>query len=292
MSRPRNTQGRYCGRQFSRQELELVARLCSELPNRKAVAMAMCEQLDWRSPNGNIKEMSARVAMLRMERDGLIQQPPPLHPYGNGRRRWPLRLPPPPQPPPLECSLQELGPLEVVPVTTKALSSSWIDLMASYHYIGYAPLAGAQRRYFVHAQGRPLCLFGFGASAWKCRPRDEFIGWSDQARQANLRLIVNNSRFLILPWVRVPNLASRALALVTRQLPHDWQMIYCYRPVMLETFVELDRFSATSYRAANWIPVGRTQGRGKLDVHKLRALPVKNVLCLPLTPDFRRHLNS
>ena len=145
-------------------------------------------------------------------------------------------------------------------------------------------------RYLVTSQRRVLAVVGFGASAWKAAPRDRFIGWSVAQREARLQLVVNNARFLILPWVQVRNLASTVLARSSRRLPDDWQARYGYRPLLLETFVQSDRFAGTSYRAANWTHVGQTQGRGKLDVHKTYALPRKDIWLYPLRRDFRRRL--
>ena len=160
-------------------------------------------------------------------------------------------------------------------------------MIGRYHYLGYVPLTGAQIRYFIEGNDQILGALGIGASAWKIAPRDLFIGWSHEQRQARLHLIVNNSRFLILPWVRVKYLASSVLSMLCRTLASDWQEIYGYRPVLLETFVERDRFRGTCYRAANWIHVGCTQGRGKLDVHTLRQKPVKEIFLFPLTKNFR-----
>ena len=162
--------------------------------------------------------------------------------------------------------------------------------MDRYHYLGYTPLPGAQMRYLVTSQRRVLAVVGFGASAWKAAPRDRFIGWSVAQREARLQLVVNNARFLILPWVQVRNLASTVLARSSRRLPDDWQARYGYRPLLLETFVQSDRFAGTSYRAANWTHVGQTQGRGKLDVHRTHALPRKDIWLYPLRRDFRRRL--
>ena len=145
-------------------------------------------------------------------------------------------------------------------------------------------------RYFARTDSRILALFGFGAAAWKTAPRDQFIGWSAKQRQSRLHLLVNNARFLILPWVRSANLASRLLAMATRRLADDWQQRYGYRPVLLVTFVETPRFQGTCYKAANWIYLGDTQGRGKLDVHHTARLPKKSVWVHPLARDFRRIL--
>ena len=168
----------------------------------------------------------------------------------------------------------------------------WNALMRRHHYLGYKQLPGAQLRYFAHsADGFPLALLGFGAAAWKTRPRDEFIGWDPATRERNLPLVVNNARFLVLPWAHLAHLASHLLARVARRLPADWQRRYNIRPVLLETFCESQRFRGTCYRAANWIRVGQTQGRGKLDTRNECALPVKDILLKPIHPDWRTILN-
>lgn len=286
----------YCGRTFSTAEIELIADLCRRLPHRLAISRALCEQLDWRRPDGRLRDMSARVALLRMERDGLLQLPPPTN-ASNANSRWPLRLPPGPQPPEVTCDLATLGGIELRLLQRRHSKDRdtrlWNELVARYHYLGYSPLPGAQLRYFIQSpKDQILGLFGFGAAAWKCQPRDSFIGWDADTRQANLHLVVGNARFLILPWVRIPHLASAALGRLARRLPTDWEAAYCYRPALLETFVEAGRFQGTSYRAANWLCVGQTQGRGKLDRFNQFALPVKHVYLYPLAPDFRSRLGA
>ena len=175
-------------------------------------------------------------------------------------------------------------------VSSRAQSRLWNEYVQRHHYLGYQPLPGAQLRYFARSQGRVLALLGFGAAAWKTAPRDLFIGWSHDQRKQRLHLVVNNARFLILPWVRSPHLASKLLGMAARCLPDDWLQRYGYRPVLLETFVEKERFAGTCYKAANWKLLGETQGRGKLDVHTRRALPVKTVWVLPLARRFREIL--
>ncbi|MDI6782420.1 MAG: DUF4338 domain-containing protein, partial [bacterium] len=147
-----------------------------------------------------------------------------------------------------------------------------------------------QMRYLVYSGDCLLAALGFGASAWSVAARDEFIGWSQQQRERNLHLIVNNARFLILPWVKSKNLASRLLAKVATQLPTDWEQRYGYKPVLLETFVEKKRFRGTCYKAANWIYVGETKGRGKKDRYNLYAVPVKDIFLYPMVKDFRQNL--
>jgi hypothetical protein len=172
----------------------------------------------------------------------------------------------------------------------RASSALWNEYIDRYHYLGYKPLAGAQLRYFANAGERVLGVLGFGAAAWKTGPRDTWIGWSREQRQRNLGGVVNNARFLILPWIRVESLASKLLSMAAKLLPAHWQQRYGYRPVLLETFVEAPRFAGTCYRAANWTCVGQTQGRGKLGDHRLAQVPVKTVWVYPLAKDFREQL--
>ena len=164
--------------------------------------------------------------------------------------------------------------------------------MTRYHYLGYRPLPGAQIRYMVKDEGTLLAALGFGAAAWKVAARDSFIGWTPDQRATRLHLVVNNARFLVLPWIHIPNLASRILGLAARQVYHDWPELYGYQPVVLETYIEKKRFAGTCYKAANWIHVGQTTGRGKLDRHHRRNTPVKDVYLYPLHRHFRRVLTS
>ena len=154
------------------------------------------------------------------------------------------------------------------------------ELIERYHYLGYVPLPGAQLRYLIEGGDQVLGALGMGAAAWKVAPRDNFIGWSHAQREQRLHLVVNNARFLILPWVRVRNLASWVLGQLARQVADDWPRRHAYRPVLLETFVERDRFRGTRYKAANWVHVGQTQGRGKLDRHQRYDKPIKEIFLL------------
>jgi len=172
----------------------------------------------------------------------------------------------------------------------KADSALWNEYIDRYHYLGYTPLPGAQLRYFVKSEDQVLALLGFGAAAWKTAPRDAYVGWDASTRKKNLHLVVNNARFLILPWVRSKNLGSKILSLISKRIRADWQERYHYEPVLLETFVEKERFLGTCYKAANWVYVGDTKGRGKPDVHHECNLPVKSVWLYPLRKDFRERL--
>jgi len=281
---------RYSGRLFGPQEFERVREIIRTHPeaSRQQLSYRVCEAFDWRKPDGSLKDMSCRVALLRMHREGLIGLPAPRHKI-NPCRSFARRTPQAEPEARLEAPLHELASLrlEVVQRTDSALWNEYID---RYHYLGYKPLAGAQLRYFAYAAQRLVGLLGFGAAAWKSGPRDEWIGWSRAQRHRNLPAVVNNARFLILPWVRVAHLASKLLAMAARSLPAHWQGRYGYCPVLLETFVEAERFAGTCYRAANWTCVGQTQGRGKRGDHRLGQVPIKTVWVYPLARDFRVRL--
>ena len=297
MTTPASGPVRYCGREFTGADLDTIRALAATLPTRRAIADAACDALGWHRPDGRRKDMSARVALGRMHEHGLISLPAPRNGNGNGRHARhadPDAQPTLPiTPAPVSCQLADLGPLHLTPVSTRAESARYNTLIRAHHYLGYTPLAGAQRRYLIHTDRHGvLAVLAFAAAAWKCAPRDRHIGWNPATRAQRLQLVVGNARFLILPHVRVPNLASTILARAARTLPADWQASYGYRPVLLETFVEHDRFTAASYRAANWIHVGHTQGRGKLDRHHQRALPVKDVYLYPLHRHYQAILTA
>ena len=282
---------RFCGRDFSPSEMQWLQSLVagSEL-NRAQLARQVCEQLQWINPAGQLKTMSCRVAMLRMERAGLIRLPEPTHRNSNGSR-WALNLV---ISPPEELSGQRAAgweSLRLERVDTSEARRWYQALMEQHHYLGYKPLAGAQLRYLIWNGTSLAGGLGFGAAAWSIAPRDRWIGWTPVQRQRQLHRVVNNNRFLIVPWMRVPNTASRVLGLVTRRLPQDWEDRYGYRPVLLESFVDRERFSGQSYRAANWLCVGQTQGRGKLEKHHRRIVPIKWIFVYPLTTQFRTLLS-
>jgi len=326
---------KYCGREFTDAELAGIRQLLAEDPmmTRWALSRLVCETLGWRKPDGGLKDMSCRVALLRMQDDGLVLLPPPRRKNGNGKRHVHRTQQADPQPP-LSTPVDEFVDLRLELVADKRDSLLWNEYIDRYHYLGYQPLPGAQLRYFAHAEGRILALLGFGAAAWKTAPRDTFIGWTREKRASRLHLVVNNARFLILallgfgaaawktaprdtfigwtrekrasrlhlvvnnarflvlPWVTSKNLASKLLGLAARRLPADWHLRYGYRPVILETFIEKQRFSGTCYKAANWLCLGDTQGRGKLDSDRLHALPIKSVWVYPLSHRFRASLTG
>lgn len=282
---------RYCGRLFTTEEMDSIRRLMASESklNRAQLSRRVCSELHWLRPDGRSKEMSCRVAMLRMERDGLITLPRPEKGNGNGRRRPRLTTASDPREP-LSLPARAVMPLEFRQVDTPGDSSLWNELIERYHYLKYKPLPGAQMRYLLFHGSYLLAALGFSAAAWKVAPRDRFIGWDDRQRRRNLYRIANNSRFLILPWVKVRNLASSILAAAAKRLGNDWKERYGYEPVLLETFVERSRFRGTCYRAANWIHVGDTQGRGKLDRRHRGLSTVKHIYLYALNKRFRHKL--
>jgi hypothetical protein len=283
---------RYCGREFNPAELEHVRQLLELRPvlGRVALSRRICQDLGWLNALGQPKEMSCRVALLRMEKDGLLRLPPPLAKNGGGRRRFELSAASDPRER-VQALVRNLEPLVFQRVDKDKLSSLWNELIQRYHYVGYQPLSGAQMRYLIWSgDGRLLAALGFGASAWQIQGRDEHIGWNHSQRAAGLHRIVNNARFLILPWVQCPGLPSRILSGILKPLRADWRWRYGYEPVLLETFVEIPRFSGASYRAANWVRVGQTRGRGKLEKNHRQVAPLKEIWLYPLHPHFRQLL--
>ena len=231
--------------------------------SRRHLSQRICEWMNWRSPNGKLREVTCRKALVELHRRKLIELPD-CGEYGFRTRR--LRPPELPALFPIDCSLADLGPVQLIPIRSASSKNSriWNALFDSFHYLRRGPLCGAQLRYLVWSERFGwLGGLSFSASAWRVRCRDEFIGWSEEARKHTLQLVVNNSRFLIAPRVKVPGLASHVLAQCCRRLADDWQERYSYRPVLLETFIERGRFTGACYRAANWQYVGATSGRGR-----------------------------
>lgn len=277
---------RYCGRDFSDEDMATIQQLIDEDParTRADISRLACHAMGWFKPDGGLKEMSARVAMLRMQADGLITLPPPRRSPPDSRVRITSASDPWPT---IEQPAGALAPLVLRLVVEKADSRLWNEYIQRYHYLGHKPLPGAQLRYLVYSASQVVAALGFGAAAWQTAPRDHFIGWTHEQRKKNLHLIVNNARFLILPWVRSHNLASMILAKVARTLPDHWWSVYNVRPVLLETFVEKPRFRGTCYHAANWIHLGQTKGRGKLGPHGILGVPIKDIWVYPTDRKFK-----
>ncbi len=285
---------RYYGRDFTTEEMALLRALIAGPPllNRHRLSKAFCRRIGWLKPDGGLKDMMARVTMLDMHRDGLIVLPPPTR---GQNRPGPIAFGPdtdaPLEPPP--TALDDVRPLNLRPVLGRTPQSlQWNAFIARYHYLGYKTLVGAQIRYTVHDRdGRPIALLGFSTAAWKLAPRDRFIGWTPPLREKNLPLVLDNPRFLILPWIAIPNLGSHILAMIRRRLPADWTERYRTTPVLIETFVETPRYTGAVYHASGWIRVGTTQGRGRYDRHKQYDKPKKDIWLRPLRRDWKRILN-
>ena len=282
---------RLCGRPFSQNELEAIREevLWGYSQSRMEIAKRVCSRLKWDNASGQPQLMSCRVVLLRLHRLGLIGLPPPLTRNGNGKglvqskEKLPkLSI--------LETDIQSLTGLRLDRVGSRKESAYWNRLIDEYHYLGYKPLPGAQVRYLIRWDGGDLGAIGFSAAAWKVGVRDRWIGWDALSREKGLRLIVNNARFLLLPNIRVKNLASRMLSLSARRVREDFIETYNYEPVLLETFVEKGRYSGVCYRAANWHYLGDTTGRGKLDRYHRHSVPVKAVFVYPLVRNPRQKL--
>jgi hypothetical protein len=279
------------GRTFSSAELLRIRAIVESGSgeHRRALSLKIAEELNWRQANGHLKDRSCRDVLLRLHERGFLRLPPSQHRVGH---RQPLRITAAtdPRPPPAAFGPRDIDPdcFHVVAVARcSADEGLWREYIERYHYLGYGVAVGPYIKYFVRLRDEPIALLAFGAAAWKTAPRDRWIGWSATQRQANLHLVVNNTRFLILPWIRVDNLASRVLALAAKRLTEDWNARYAYRPLLLETFVHTERHLGTCYRAANWICAGTTQGRGKADRQKTFSLPKKLVFLLPLVSNVK-----
>ena len=260
--------------------------------NRHALSKEFCRRIGWYKPDGGLKDMMARVTMLAMHKDGLITLPPPKW---RQNRPGPIVFGPDTEAPliPAPATLDEVRPLDMrIVVRGTREGRLWNEFVARYHYLGYKTLVGAQMRYAVHDRdGRPLAMLGFSTAAWKLAPRDGFIGWTPQLREKNLPLVVDNPRFLILPWIKIPNLGSHLLAIIRRRLPGDWTERYGTTPVLIETFVETPRYTGAVYRASGWIHVGTTQGRGRYDRYNRHDKPQKDVWLRPVRSNWKQVLN-
>jgi hypothetical protein len=283
-----------CGRYFSREVLDRIRQTVESEPriSRRELSRRVCSWLDWRSVNGAWCEVSCRKALAELNRQAVIRLP---EIQGSAAFAWKtsrttMDLPAVPD---VACKLEELGRIEVFPVFSRDSKDSrtWNALMDHYHYLGGGPLCGAQIRYMVRSENIGwLGALGFSSGPRHLRARDEWIGWSDRAHRANLRKIICNSRFLILPTVCVKNLASHVLALALARVCQDWEERFCYRPVLAETFVDPTRHKGTCYRAANWIEVGQTAGRTSPFSNGKTPGCRKDIYAYPLCDDWRRIL--
>ncbi|MBN1425821.1 DUF4338 domain-containing protein [Candidatus Fermentibacteria bacterium] len=281
------------GRHLCGQEIDQIRHLLAAHPEwgRSRLSQELCRLWEWRTAHGRLKDMAARTLLLKLERSGHIHLPKRRSPSPNGfrNRRVPVVAH---ATEPIRRALRDVRPLAVSVVAPGSEDLRLFNsLLARYHYLGHRNTVGENLRYLVRDRlGQPVASLLFGSAAWKCAPRDAFLGWDRATRARNLQGLTNNTRFLILPWVEVPHLASHVLGLIARRIRADWQAKYGHPVHAVETFVDRDRFKGTCYRAANWLRLGATQGRTRNDrEHRIRAA-VKDVYLYPLVTDFRREL--
>jgi len=282
----------FCGRTFSAPELELMRQTAAQFSalGVTEIARTVCELLEWKRPNGKLKNHECRQLLERLQAEGVLTLPALRNLGGRGPRRVDISQPCF-EPPPFAGVASECEPLELALVERPAESRRWREQVERYHYLGCPVPFGAHLRYWVRNRDRELACLLWTSPAWKMKPRDAWIGWSEERRPRNLPWIVNHGRFLILPWVRVKGLASKILAHCARQLPENWERFYGSRPLLLETLVDAQRFRGTCYRAANWIYLGQTTGRGRMDrEHKAHGQAIKDIYVYPLVRDARQRL--
>ena len=281
----------FCGRRFSPDELALIRQAALDYAplGITEIARTICEWLDWQRPNGRLKNHECRLLLERLQHQGLLTLPV-LRRCGRRGPRTVTTDTRSDSQAPIQGRLADLQPLRLT-LIEESQSTLWRQFLQRYHYLGFRVPVGAHLRYFVYsAKGQILACLLWTSPAWKMAARDRWIGWTPLQRARNLQFIVNNSRFLILPWVKVKNLASTILARSARQLPHDWCQHYGYTPLLLETLVDVTRFNGTCYRAANWIALGETTGRGRMDRHHQARASLKRIFILPLHPRVQQRL--
>jgi hypothetical protein len=282
-----------CGQEFNN---ELIARISATVESeprlsRRALSRRVCGWLDWRSPNGKLKEMTCRTALLKLNRKNLIPLPDVVEKD--------LFIPKDDVQPAdmtagideVTCSLEELGEIHLIPIQigNRSDSRNWNALMQKYHYLGAGPLCGAQMRYLIESDVYGLIGgLAFSAAAWRVAARDRWIGWCDKARRKNLPKVVCNSRFLLVP--KVPNLASHVLGRIVHRIKDDWNARYAIEPVLIETYVNQEKFQGTCYQAANWHHIGSTEGRGRMDRAHSQCVEIKDIYALPINKYFREVL--
>ncbi len=284
----------FCGRELTSSEWDLIGEVTRDFSSLGLTELArtICELLEWRRPNGGLKGRECYLFLLTLRSRGWLPWLPPPRPQARHPHTTTVDWQSDAQAP---CTnpLQSWLPLQLQLIDTVGDRKLFEQYIHRYHYLGYRVPYGAQLRYFIRSQQLPgtllACLL-FTSAAWKMAPRDQYIGWSDPSRKSNLAQVVDHSRFLILPWVRIPHLASHILSRTARQLRLDWRERYGVDPVLLETLVDRERYSGTCYRAANWVSVGWTQGRGRMDRTRQEPRSCKEIFLYPLDRRWRSQL--
>ncbi|MEA3546712.1 MAG: DUF4338 domain-containing protein [Thermodesulfobacteriota bacterium] len=282
------------GRQLTADDLFTIRNLITTHPDwhRTRISQELCRRWRWMNDKGRLKDIAARSLLRKLDSMGLIELPAPVRSANNEFRNQSVVLELSSQETTaIECRLSELQPLRIHRVKSPEDTLLFRGLLQQHHYLGYTGPVGENIQYLIHDHQNSLlgCML-YGAAAWQVADRDQFIGWDEVARKRGLSRIANNMRFLILPWVRVPHLASHLLAATRRRLSKDWQEKYGHTILLLETFVEQDRFAGTCYQADNWIRVGKTRGRSRNHNSGDPTVPVKSVWLYPLCREFRQEL--
>jgi hypothetical protein len=289
---------RHRGRVVTDADIEFIRGLIAEHPeaSRWALSKILCDAWNWRQANGALRDMVCRGLMLKLHRAGHIELPKVRRATPNPLgERGSLRGKPAPalvDTTPLNASLSSIQPLEFRQVRRTGEERLFNSLLDRYHYLGYTRPVGENLKFLVYALGRPIACLAWSSAPRHLGPRDRFIGWSAEARRKNIRFLAYNTRFLLLPFVRIEHAASHILGCMSRMLSKEWERVYSHPIYYLETFVDPQRFRGTAYRAANWIFLGLTKGRGKDAPTKKPNRPVKEVLGYPLHKDFRRLLGE
>ena len=285
---------KYRGKIPSTEDVAFINNLIKDNPHdsRRALSIKLCKAWNWVQPNGALRDMICRGFMLELHRAGYIQLPAkrcrPHNPLVNRQRPQPIRI----DQEPLSTSLKQIRPLRFRQVRRSREEKLFNSMMDTYHYLGYVQPVGEHLKYMVFADKRPVACLAFSSAPRHIGCRDRFIGWDAKTRRKNISLMAYNSRFLILPWVKVPYLASHILSQAGKILPQDWLNLYRHPVYYLETFVDTERFKGTCYQAANWIYLGKTTGRGKDDQSGKPNRSLKAVYGYPLVKDFRERLSG
>ena len=280
---------KYRGRVITPEDISFISQLVVENPraSRRALSAKLCEAWQWRQANGALRDMVCRGLLLMLHRAGQIELPPvryqPPNPFLERTAPAPILV----DTSLVTGDLSGILPIELQQVRRTADEPLFNSLMEQHHYLAYEQPVGEHLKYLVWAQNRPVACLAWSSAPRHLGSRDRYIGWSAEARKRNIRFIAYNTRFLILPWIQVPHLASHILGKATRALSGDWQRIYGHPVYFAETFIDPERFRGTCYRAANWLLMGRTTGRGKASNSYLPNRSIKEVFGYALTPDFR-----
>ncbi|MBN2497028.1 MAG: DUF4338 domain-containing protein, partial [Deltaproteobacteria bacterium] len=283
------------GKRITSADVVFIRDLISKNPqaSRRALSQKLCTAWDWVQPNGHPRDAVCRSLLLALQRASQITLPPPQWAgKGPGRRpRSAVGLSLPFEEAPIRGGLAALGPLTFRQVRRTSEEARFHALLRAHHYLGYSYPVGEHLKLLIYAGARPVACFAWSSAPRHLGPRDRFIGWSPELRRQNIRYVAYNTRFLILPWVEVPHLASHLLGRMVRMLSAEWKRVYQHPVYLAETFVDAPR-KGTCYRAANWIPVGQTTGRGKDDLTHRPNRTLKDILVYPLVKDFRARLTS